>query len=430
MQDNGPLIALVVFILASILFGVMAWSNYNDIQGTDPLGQQGASTLKAEVIKAAKVENEQLVQDIQGLETQISVKRNELRIQVERGEMYEGIQKDYEEAHAVRRKWLDAAGVFARQAKDLGGKVSEEKAKTEAQIRKDENESRERAEAEKRVLLEKKDAASSRMTEARKGMDRDDKAFRAQRNYEQAELDELKNRLQALTQREVERANKNVQVDGRVVRSDPTLNLVVINRGSSDGIKAGYRFEVFAVRAGNKKVSKGYLEVKKVEPSISECIIYTKVVALPRDPMSEYIAPEPEYQYSPFQESGKRGSTAQPLSAAPKVVTMGMNAEDPIVEGDLIQNPFYSPDKAFTFYIAGDKAIVRGVQKSAIAYQWPHIERVLKGYGANVAVKVDLGVDFIIAQKNPQDDQEYLKAVSLGIPVIYEWELFRFLDQR
>ena len=28
------------------------------------------------------------------------------------------------------------------------------------------------------------------------------------------------------------------------------------------------------------------------------------------------------------------------------------------------------------------------------------------------------------------DDEQFAKAVTLGIPVIYEWELFRFLDQR
>ncbi|MCW8133036.1 MAG: hypothetical protein KIS92_21995 [Planctomycetota bacterium] len=429
MQDNGPLFALVAFILLSIVFGLMAYLRHQDIEGQDPENPDASTRMSAQILRA-KEENLKIQEEILGLQAQIDAKNEELRIQVERGELYATVLEDYTQAYKTRQKWLQAAADFARQAKDLGGRVSEEKGKTEAQIRKDEQESRDRTDAIKRELTEKKDAAISRMAEAKKVFDRDEKNFRVQKNYEQAELDELKRRLDALTQREVERANKSVEIDGKVVRSEPNINLIVIDRGSAAGIKPGYRFEVFNVHSGNKKVHKGYIEVKKVEANISECQIYTKVIELPRDPLSEYIAPEPEYQYSPFQESGKRGSSAQPLSAQPKTVTMGMNAQDPIVEGDFIQNPFYSPSKTYTFYIAGDKTIVRGVQKSAIAYQWPQIERVVKGYGANVAGKVDLGVDFIIAQKLPQDDPEYAKAVSLGIPVMYEWELFRFLDQR
>jgi hypothetical protein len=159
-------------------------------------------------------------------------------------------------------------------------------------------------------------------------------------------------------------------------------------------------------------------------------MIMRKLVKLPRDPLSDYVASEPEEKYSPYQESGKQGFTSQPLSARPKTVVMGMNKMDPIVEGDSIRNPFYTPGKTYTFYIAGDKTITHGVQKSAIAYTWPHIERVIKYYGGKVALDVDLGVNYIIAQKNPEDDEGFVKAKTLGIPVMYEWEVFRFLRQR
>lgn len=159
-------------------------------------------------------------------------------------------------------------------------------------------------------------------------------------------------------------------------------------------------------------------------------MIVKKLVQMPKDPLSEYVASEPEEQYSPYQESGKQGFTAQPLSGRPKTVVTGMNTQDPIVVGDAVQNPFFKYGKTFTFYIAGDKTINQGVQQSAIAYDWPHIERVLKFYGCNVVQQVDLGVDYILAQKNPEDDEGFLKAKTLGIPVLYEWEVFRFLDQK
>ena len=158
-------------------------------------------------------------------------------------------------------------------------------------------------------------------------------------------------------------------------------------------------------------------------------MIVQKIVQLPKDPMSTYVASQPEERFSPYQESGRKGSSIQPLSARTKDVVMGMNADDPIVEGDLILNPFYARGKTFTFYIAGNKEIRQGRQKSAIAYTWPHIERVLKFYGSKVAQNVELGVNYIIAQKNPADDTEYTKAITLGIPVVFEWEPLRFLDQ-
>ena len=36
-------------------------------------------------------------------------------------------------------------------------------------------------------------------------------------------------------------------------------------------------------------------------------MIVERPVALPRDPLSEYIAKEPEEMFSPYQESGQEG---------------------------------------------------------------------------------------------------------------------------
>lgn len=58
------------------------------------------------------------------------------------------------------------------------------------------------------------------------------------------------------------------------------------------------------------------------------------------------------------------------------------------------------------------------------------IERVVTAHGSRIVPHVDLKVDFVIAQKNFEEDLEFLKVRELGIPVVYEWELFRFLDQR
>ena len=159
-------------------------------------------------------------------------------------------------------------------------------------------------------------------------------------------------------------------------------------------------------------------------------------MVLPKDPLSDYVATEPEQLYSPYQESGRKDATAQPLSGRPKMIITGAHKTDPIVEGDLIQNPFFAPGKTFTYYIAGAKKMENDRQKSAIRYRWTDIKRVLESYGHSVSPVVDTNVNYIIAQKNAETDgddnekAEFVKAKNLGIPVIYEWELFRFLDTR
>jgi len=115
---------------------------------------------------------------------------------------------------------------------------------------------------------------------------------------------------------------------------------------------------------------------------------------------------------------------------------MGMNKEDPIAEGDLVQNPFFTPGKSLTFYIAGSKEIVNETQKSAIRYRWTEIKGVIEAYGGKVSPVADTTVNYMVCQKNPKTEgtdaekAEYQKAVDLGLPVIYEWELFRFLESK
>jgi len=438
MNDNGPLIALIAFVIFSIFFGVMAYQRSSDLQGVD--STPSSTTTKQYEIEEAQKKILILEAEITSKEIEIGVKREEMRVQADRGILYQQLKEDYSQALQLRAALLkmamggkvvdfDLKG-FKNEASLLAGSIAGEKRKTEGNIRKDENDARERSEKQVREANEKKDSVIQRMSEEKKTFDRDGKFMSKQKNFVQAELDELNRRLTALTQREVERATNIMEIDGKVVMADLVNNTIVIDRGSVHGVKEGFRFEVFSMRAGNLKVHKAYIEVRKVQPSLSECAITFHFVALPRDPLSAYVAPEPEYKFSPYQSRGKSGISAQPLSGQPKSVVMGMNERDPMVEGDFIANPFYSPENQYTFYIAGRKEIVRGVQKTAIAYQWPEIERIARMYGSKVVDKVEIGVDFVIAQKNPDDDDEFKKAVTMGIPVIYEWELFRFLDQR
>ncbi|MCZ7646089.1 MAG: hypothetical protein M5U26_12510 [Planctomycetota bacterium] len=431
MQDNGPLIALIFFIIFTAVCGLFAYQRYQELMGDDPEGVGGRSTKLDAEIKEKKDDLATVGDETRGWQFKIEEKRAAIQVQVDRLNRFDRLYKDFESAHKGRTLIVDAGKRFRGAATDLGGRVAEKKDETRTTIRKDESDLRERTDSQVRELDQSRENAVSRAIEEKKKHETRQKTFRVQKNYEDSTVDEYRRQLDALTQREVERAHVADETDGKVILSDPVHNTVVINIGTVQGVKNGFRFECFAMRPGNRKVHKAFLEVRKASASLSECMIVTTTLQLPRDPLSDYVAPEPEYRYSPYHESGKKGSTLQPLSASVKETTLGMNKLDPIVEGDLVQNPFFAPNKTFTFYIAGSKAIAQGVQKSAIAYSWVQIKSISEFYGAKVVDVVDLGVNYIIAQKNArEDDPEFTKAVTLGIPVIYEWELFRFLDQR
>ena len=246
-------------------------------------------------------------------------------------------------------------------------------------------------------------------------------------NYQKSQLGDTKQVLADLTTREEIRANILNRADGKVVLADPVHDIVSIDIGTGVGVKNGFRFEVFSLLPGNKHVTKAYIEVRKAGPTQSECLVIRRPVVMPADELNNYVAPEPEYVFNPYVQSGKKTGSAEPLTGG-KVVTTGQSAVNPILEGDYVQNPFFEAARQLVFYIAGSKEMVGERQKSAIRYRWTDIKDAAERHGAKVVDAISTDVNYVIAQKNPQDDPEYKKAVDLGIPVIYEWELFRFLD--
>jgi hypothetical protein len=141
------------------------------------------------------------------------------------------------------------------------------------------------------------------------------------------------------------------------------------------------------------------------------------------------VATCPEEKFSPYREAGRKGAAIQPLSGPVRVVRWGDQSKNPIQAGDFVENPFFRKGPPLTFYLAGNKELAGGIPKCTIVYPWTQIKRVAESYGAKVADKVDPTLDCVIAQRNPTEDPKYLEAVRLGVPVLYEWELFRFIDQ-
>jgi hypothetical protein len=388
----------------------------------------------AEIAKI-KIEIQKMKDEIDGYRETSAKLKEQIRVQQAKFALSTDLYNEYGAEYERRRQQSEQAEKFDKQASELQGIVSKLKSETLTRVNKETSEVREKMEKDLQEKNTTKEAAIARLRQFKEEYESDVKKYRSQKNYEQSSLDESKSVLSDLTQREIERADIFNEADGKVIYSDAVHNLVIINLGTAAGVRNGYRFECYAAKPGKQHVTKAWLEVRRADASKSECIVVKRPILMPKDPLSDYVATNPEEMFSPYQESGNKTSTVQPLSAA-RLISTGVAKENPIVEGDLVENPFFVPNKTLTFYIAGAKELTNERQKSAIRYRWTEIKSVIESYGAKVSPVVDTTVNFVIAQKNPktegtdQEKAEFQKAIDLGLPVIYEWELFRFLDSK
>ncbi len=425
-EENGPLIALVAFIILAMIFGGMAYSDKKALDGERP-----EDALQKQIDdKVAGIASQEA--EVKSNDYKIAQYRKQIQEQVDRYDFFADSMDDFTVEYTRRLKLKESADAYDKQGSDLSDKVSAKKAATLQAINKDTSEIREKMESEVSEKTKAREAAVGRQRQVEEDMTAEARRHVQSKNYEMTRLGDSKQTLADLTRREVERANVLTEADGKVVFADDVHNLIVINIGTGAGVKNGYRFEVYAMRPGKKKVSKGYLEVVRADPSKSQCRFLNRPILMPKDAFSEYVAQQPEEIFSPYQQSGQKEATAAPLMGTPRPVVLGYDPKDPIVEGDLVQNPLFDPGKTYTFYIAGLKDLDRdtGKQKSAIRYRWTEIKAVVQAYGGKVVNDVDINVNYMIAQKDPTSDDKFQKGVELGIPVIYEWELFRFLDNK
>lgn len=427
-EENGPLIALVVFIVFSLIFGIFAYQDKKELDGNE---SEHIDSMQKK-IDAELAGIEATKEEIKLNNYKIDSFRKGIQAQQERYDFYAQALDEYTGEYTRRLHLKEAAEAYNTQGADLADKVSQKKAATLRAINQETSEVHEKMDAEVAQLTKDTAASAGRKTQIHDDVVADDKKHTNSMNYEKSKLGDNKQTLKDLTEREVERAKVFTEADGKIIYADDIHNILVIDIGSASGVKNGFRFEIYAMRPGARKVSKGYLEVVRADPSKSECKFINRPTLLPKDALSEYVGAQPEELYSPYQQSGNKDSTAQPLAGVAKPTVLGYNLKDPIVEGDLIQNPLFSPDKKYTFYIAGLKEIDKdtGRQKSAIRYRWTEIKQVCEFYGAKVVNDVDIDVNYMICQKDVEADEKFIRGRDLGIPVIYEWELFRFLDNR
>lgn len=424
-SELGVILSVVLLAILSIVFGVMAYMNYSTLDpGDDPKKKLDAQIEeKRRNIKNLK-EGEKGIDDYQLRKDRLS----EDIVRLQEQQKYLIFQRqEYVTAHERRMKHKEEGVKYKAQADDMAVKVAAGKKVVSDHIQAEI--ARLRTEMEKSVEADnaKKAKIQAEVLQKKGEYDTSAKRHGQDMNYVKSQLGDTKQVLADLTTREEVRANILNRIDGKVVLADPVHDIVSIDVGTGMGVKNGFRFEVFTLLPGNKHVTKAYIEVRKAGPTQSECLVIRRPVVLPADDLNGYVAPEPEYVFNPYIQSGKKSGSAEQLAGG-KVVMSGQSATNPILEGDYVQNPFFESGKQLVFYIAGSKEMVGERQKSAIRYRWTEIKDAAERHGAKVVDTISTDVNYVIAQKNPQDDPEYKKAVDLGIPVMYEWELFRFLD--
>ena len=253
-----------------------------------------------------------------------------------------------------------------------------------------------------------------------------ERVLKKQRDLVSTKRAQLDSELVDLTGRDIVRY-KNTP-DGRVIHVDLEHNLFLINVGSNQGVKPGFRFDVLNTVNGNKVVKKCLLEVQSVEAELSKCLAVRRLVNVPKDKSMDWSASEANMMYSPFISGGASGSQVVPLSRSKIDVEFWVNKKHPPVVGDIIASPFYSgSSKPLNFVVAGSEPPARtGDLWEKIKYSPEVVVRRLLAYGNNVEANVTSKTDVLFAMRNASD--QIKRAQSLGVPIIYEIEAFRFLE--
>jgi len=205
---------------------------------------------------------------------------------------------------------------------------------------------------------------------------------------------------------------------GEVIQADVKTGFAAIDLGQRHGVKPGFRFEVVQIDKNNRREHKGWLIVRAVEPEMSTCEIVTKIVRLPVCPITGYVAHEPEERYSPMVTSQGEGQHYQRLNATPKRGTFAPALKNPIVKGDVLYNPLFRPGRSLRFVVTG----------TPIHYDREEVEKMLVFYGGTVEETLSTTADFLVTQRGPKAMGDVQKARELGVAVLYEWELLRFLE--
>ncbi len=325
---------------------------------------------------------------------------------------YEGLEYSYGEYEDLRQMnhllTVEAAHLLfqVRQADlvvegvtELGDKLEAQRVETQQRLKSLREEIQTQADNwTARIGSETRDL-DNRISDLRKDIEAEKRDIRRAERDNQRALSSLKTALsfkadsiRVLIERELTTI-ADLEPQGRIDHSDLVLGKVWIDLGSRHGLRLGQRFEVFAFARGGRRHIKGLIEVQRMDESQAQCII------IPGVRMRDY-------------ETGQWHTLPEEY--------------EPIVQGDLVRTPFYSPSRRPVFVFVGEdfknplyRTATDGIDK---------IDRMIRRAGGILENQVSARTDFVITRLKPENDDGYQRAAQFGITFIDEDDIYKFIE--
>ena len=196
----------------------------------------------------------------------------------------------------------------------------------------------------------------------KQGLEQYNKQVRDERGGLDQRIAELEGRVRQLTN-QLDLSNREFRPDGKVLSGEPRSGHLVIDRGWTHNLRKDSTFTIYTRRAG-KIVVKGECQVVGIERDIATCRVMREV-----------------------------------------------DANDPIIPGDLLHNPVYDPDHVRGFAIRGE---FRTFSKTEIA-------KFINDAGGRVDSELTVNTDYLVAGAAADKDLE--QASKLGIGIVSEDQL-------
>lgn len=285
----------------------------------------------------------------------------------------------------------DLARAYAEKKTAARPEVLKDKEQFKARLQAMIKEVNDKIAAVDKAYNERKAGLSAQADKLKGEIEQEQAQFREHERRETGRIKKMRNDLEQMKQKEVLKHRVAV-AHGRVLRPDIPQKSAFIDLGSRERVVPGLRF--FAAKIGfqGKFEYKAVLEVKKVWLDTSEVAIV----------------------------SAKEGA-------------------GPVIDGDLLVNPFYNPRRpvivAFAGHV-GDRAFnLRSAENNPKPLRFSAREAAnrIKEMGSEVRTSVTLDADFVlfteVSTENTTRDSwpDYRKAVLLEIPIADAAEYYEFL---
>ena len=281
-----------------------------------------------------------------------------------------------EEVDTLRASMEKMRGENVREIEDLRARLTQADDQILEQARK--------YDQEKKRLQDEKEKLLDEMAR----INRDNALVVARLESEKAQL---LGKIKDLTKKKTKSFTEYSRPDGEIVYADANLGYAWIDLGSNHGLQRNTVFHVYQFIKGGRQKVKGLIEVRRVEPDMSQCAILLDQEV--KDPIT-----------------GVRSTVPDP--------------NDPVVKGDLIRNPFFDKDEQKVFVFLGTKTKNR-------YYNLPEMKRKIAEFGGKVNTQVTTETDFVIILNEDAEDfrAKFELASQFGVIFMREDEFIEYLGR-